>query len=199
MQHATLTAAAPQVGQGTEDICSEVSLSFHSAECDDTGRETVQFCTLCVSAAGYSEDTVYPLSRVNSVVQDNTQERIVDVDLAVVLDEAEFPEFVHEKIDPRPRRANHLRQHLLRYFGKYLLRMAWRAIAREQQQSARQAFLGGVEELIYQILLDSDVSRQHIGDEAVGELVFPVEHANHLVFLNDQHRGGRNRGRSRHA
>jgi hypothetical protein len=33
------------------------------------------------------------------LVQDNTQEGIVDVDLAVVFDEAQFPEFVHEKID----------------------------------------------------------------------------------------------------
>ena len=48
------------------------------------------------------------------LVEDNTQEGIVDVDLAVVLNEAEFPEFVHEKINTRPRRANHLRQHLLR-------------------------------------------------------------------------------------
>ena len=43
----------------------------------------------------------------SSVVQDNTQERFVDVDLAVVLDEAQFPEFVHEKIDSGPRCANH--------------------------------------------------------------------------------------------
>jgi hypothetical protein len=34
------------------------------------------------------------------LVQDNTQEGIVDVNLAVVLDEPQFPEFVHEKIDP---------------------------------------------------------------------------------------------------
>jgi len=54
------------------------------------------------------------------LVQDNAQEGIIDVDLAVVLDEAQFPEFVHEKIDPGPRRANHLRQHLLRYFGQHL-------------------------------------------------------------------------------
>src|SRR3981081_1924857 len=133
------------------------------------------------------------------LVQDNTQEGIVDVDLAVVLDEAQFPEFVHEKIDPGPRCANHFRQHLLRYSGKHLLRLALRAIAREQQQSARQPFLAGVEELVDQVLLDSYVSRKHVSDEAVGELVFLVEHANHLVFLNDQHGGWRNRGRSRHA
>ena len=121
------------------------------------------------------------------------------MDLAVVLDEAQFPEFVHEKIDPGPRRANHLRQHLLRYFGQHLLRMASRAIAREQQESARQAFLARVEELVYQVLLDSYVSRKHISDEAVGELVFLVERANHFVFFNDEHGGRSNRGRSRHA
>jgi len=46
----------------------------------------------------------------------------------------------------------------------------------------RQPFLAGIEELVYQILLDSHVSRKHISDEAVGELVFLVEHTNHLVF-----------------
>src|SRR6267378_862850 len=121
------------------------------------------------------------------------------MDLAVVLDEAQFPEFVHEKIDLGPRRANHLRQHLLRYFGQHLLRMALRAIAREQQERARQAFLGRVEELVYQVFLGSYVSRKHISNEAVGELVFLVERANHLDFLNDEHGGSYNRGRSRHA
>src|SRR5450759_3205352 len=66
----------------------------------------------------------------SSVVQDTTQERTIDVDLAVVLDETQFPELVHENIDPGPRCANHLRQYLLRYFGKRLLRMARRAMAR---------------------------------------------------------------------
>src|SRR6266481_3704221 len=133
------------------------------------------------------------------LVQDNTQEGIVDLDLAVVLDEAQFPELVHDKIDPRPRCANHFRQHLLRYSGKHLLRLALRAIAREQQQSARQPFLAGIEELVDQVLLDSYVSRNHISDEAVRELVFLAERADHLVFLNDEHGGRCNRGRSRHA
>ena len=87
-------------------------------------------------------------------MEDDTQKGIVDVDLAVVLDEAQLPEFVHEKIDPGPRYANHFRQHLLRYFGNHLLMLASRAIPREQQQSARQPFLTGVEELVNQVLLD---------------------------------------------
>ena len=64
-------------------------------------------------------------------VQENTQERIVDVDLAVILDEALYPEFIREDIDSGPRCANHLRQHLLRYFGKHPLRIALLLKARE--------------------------------------------------------------------
>ena len=45
-------AAAPQAGHGTADICSEVSsFLFIPTESDNTGRKTVQFCTLFVSAA----------------------------------------------------------------------------------------------------------------------------------------------------
>jgi hypothetical protein len=53
------------------------------------------------------------------VVQDDAEQRMVDVDLAVrLVDEAHVAEFVHEKIDSRPRSTDHLRQRLLRYFGK---------------------------------------------------------------------------------
>jgi hypothetical protein len=70
-------------------------------------------------------------------VQDNTQEGRIDVEtVIVVLNEAECPEFIHEKLDPRTRCANHFRQHLLRYFGKHLLRLGFRAVASEQQKSA---------------------------------------------------------------
>jgi hypothetical protein len=119
------------------------------------------------------------------------------MDFTVVFYETELPEFIHEKINPGPRCANHFREHLLRYFGKHLLRLAWRAIAREQQQGARQPFLAGVKELVYKVRLDSNVSREHVGDEAVRELVLCVEQANHLVFLNHEYGGRRNR--SRHA
>jgi hypothetical protein len=38
-------------------------------------------------------------------VQENVQQGLVDADLAVVLDKAQFSEFVHEEIDPGPRRS----------------------------------------------------------------------------------------------
>jgi hypothetical protein len=98
------------------------------------------------------------------------------MDFAVVFYETEFPEFIHEQINSGPRCANHFREHLLRHLGKHLLRLTWRAIAREQQQGARQSFLTGVEELVYKVRLDSNVSREHVG---------PFSHGT---------RGGRNGG-----
>ena len=110
----------------------------------------------------------------------------MDLKSAIVMNEAQFPEFVHENTHVGARCANHFRQHFLRYFENHLLRLRFLTVASEQQKSAGQPFLGGVKKLIDQILLDSDVPRKHIRHEAVGESVFSVEHANHLVFFNNQ-------------
>jgi hypothetical protein len=48
-------------------------------------------------------------SSVDLVVQDDTQQGIIDTDYAVVFDEAQLPEFVHEKIYSRSCRTNHFR------------------------------------------------------------------------------------------
>jgi hypothetical protein len=37
------------------------------------------------------------------IVEDNTQERTIDVKPAVILNETQFLEFVHEEVDPRTR------------------------------------------------------------------------------------------------
>jgi hypothetical protein len=128
---------------------------------------------------------------VKLVVQDHSKKRMINVNFAVVivLNETQSPEFVHEKVDAGPGCANHLRQRFLRYFRKHRFRLARGAIARKQQQSACQAFLAGVEELVDQIFFDPEVPRQHKCDEAVGELMFVVEHTNHLVLLKDKHSG----------
>jgi hypothetical protein len=48
-----------------------------------------------------------------SVAQHDAQEGAVDLEPAVVLDEAELPELVHEEVHPGPRRPDHLGQRLL--------------------------------------------------------------------------------------
>ena len=51
------------------------------------------------------------------LVQDNTQERSIDLKSAVVLNESELSEFVHEEVDPWACCADHLRQRFLIRLG----------------------------------------------------------------------------------
>jgi hypothetical protein len=83
-------------------------------------------------------------------VQDNTQEGFVDADLAAsVLDEAQVPEFVHEKVDSGARCSDHFRQSFLRCSGNHSFGLVLLAIASEQKKRAGQTFLAGVEEMVY--------------------------------------------------
>src|ERR1700733_13650525 len=63
-------AAAPQVGQGTTEICSEVSSFFFiPTGCENIGRETVTFCTLLVSTCLPTGGPLrFPIMRLNLVV-----------------------------------------------------------------------------------------------------------------------------------
>src|SRR5437867_9421738 len=47
------------------------------------------------------------------IVEDNGQQRGVDLDVSVVFDEPEIAELVHEKVDARAGRAHHLGKRLL--------------------------------------------------------------------------------------
>ena len=48
----------------------------------------------------------------------DAQQSVAYGNAAVVLDEAESPELVHEDVDSRPRGAHHFRYHFLRDFGR---------------------------------------------------------------------------------
>jgi len=47
------------------------------------------------------------------VVEDNTQERTMDLEATIVIDETQLSELVHEQIDLGTRGPDHLRQQLL--------------------------------------------------------------------------------------
>jgi hypothetical protein len=46
-------------------------------------------------------------------MEDGVQQRLMNIYFAVVIDEAQFAELVHEEADARPRRTDHFRQRLL--------------------------------------------------------------------------------------
>src|SRR2546423_7000866 len=110
-----------------------------------------------------------------SIVQDHVEQRAVDFEDAVVLDESELSKAVHEEIHPRSGRADHLREDFLADPGDHVLRLALLAEVSEQQQNARQALFAGVEELIDKVRLDPDIARQKKGDKHIGEGVLIVQ------------------------
>ena len=52
------------------------------------------------------------------VGQQNTQQRSMDFEMPVVINEAQFAELVHEVTHARPSRADHLSEHFLTYLGE---------------------------------------------------------------------------------
>src|ERR1700679_985316 len=80
----------------------------------------------------------------SSVVQDHAQKGTVHQYLAVVLDQTELSETVHEEIDSRAGGANHFRQSLLTYVGNDFFRLIFPEVG-QQEQSSRQPPFAGVE------------------------------------------------------
>jgi len=71
------------------DICSGVSsFLFIPTGCKNIERETVQFCTVFLLAVTGRPPCFHKTPGVNLVVQDDTQEGIIYVDRAFVLDKA---------------------------------------------------------------------------------------------------------------
>src|SRR5271157_1171510 len=100
-----------------------------------------------------------------SVVQDDIQQRAVNVQSAVIVDEAQLAEPVHEEVDSGARGANDLGQHLLADFGNHRLGFALLPEVRQQEQHPRQPLFAGVEKLVYQVLLNADVAGEQIPQE----------------------------------
>ena len=91
-----------------------------------------------------------------------------------VLDKPELPELVHEEVDTRTSRLDHLCEYLLGYFGQHAQRPGSLAVLGEEQECPGQSFLGGVEELIDQVFLHAYVSFQNVRYERVREAFLSV-------------------------
>src|SRR5439155_9526664 len=99
-----------------------------------------------------------------SIMQDDVEQRGMNLQFSVVLDEAKFPKFIHKKADPGTSSTDHLSQHLLRNIGDHSFRFAFLAEIGQQQKNSGQSFFAGIEELIDKVLLDPKIARQQMAD-----------------------------------
>src|SRR5579863_5151712 len=105
----------------------------------------------------------------NLIVENDVEERAMDVEAAVVLDKAQLSEFVHKVTHPGAGGANHSGQSFLAELRDQGLRFRFLAKVRQQQKDSSQAFLAGVEKLVHQILLNPDIAKQQVGGEGFGK------------------------------
>src|ERR1700731_4736286 len=118
---------------------------------------------------------------------------------AVVVNESQFPEPVHEEAAPRTGCADHSRQHLLADLWNYVLGHAFFAKTGEQQKDPGQPLFARIEKLVNQSFFVTDVPRQQIGYEHVGKSVFPVKRFHHGSLLDSQNSAIRHCGCGTHA
>jgi hypothetical protein len=105
---------------------------------------------------------------------------------AIVFDEAHFLKFIHEKTDASARGSDNSRQSLLRHLANDFLRLVFVPVASKEKESASQPFFTGVEKLIDQILLDTDVPGKHLRHETIRQFMVSVKRAEHLSFFNNE-------------
>jgi hypothetical protein len=103
---------------------------------------------------------------------------MVDLYTAVVADEAQFAESVHEKTDPGSGSADHLCQCFLidiwtNWLGPSVAEM------REQKEKAREALFARIKQLVDQIFNNSAVPAQQIGHEQFRKLRFGMKSRKH--------------------
>ena len=81
----------------------------------------------------------------------------MNLQAALILDEAQLSKLVHEETHPGPRRPDHFGQGFLTDPGNDGLMLPVLAEAGQQQQNPRQPLLAGIEKLIYQVLFDPNI------------------------------------------
>ncbi len=100
----------------------------------------------------------------------------------LVKDEAGFLEPVHEKANARTGRPNHLGQRLMLHLWNRGLGCPMAIEMSEQQKNTRQSFLAGTAMSVNQVMLVSDVPRQHISPKYICQLYVPGQGAEHDFF-----------------
>jgi hypothetical protein len=120
-------------------------------------------------------------------VEDNTEQGAVNLQDAVVVDETQLPELVHEMIDSGAGGSYHRGQSILADPRNDWFGFAFFAELRQQQKYSSQALFAGVEDLIDEVFFHSKSVSEEIRGEKVCELAVLVEEPYHglLIKSND--------------
>ena len=104
-------------------------------------------------------------------MKNEVQQRPVNLDavfvpnVAVVIDKAQFAEFVHKETDTRSGRPDHIRERFLADFRDQGLGCSFLAEIGEQQKQSRKTPLAGIEQLIHEVRFNAKGSAQEIRDK----------------------------------
>ena len=89
-------------------------------------------------------------------VKNEVQQGLVNLNMAVIADEAQLPEPVHEEADARAGGPNHLGQGFLADLGDDRFWLSFIAIIRQEQQQPCKPPFAGIEQLVDQVGFDPD-------------------------------------------
>jgi len=93
-------------------------------------------------------------------MQNDIEQRLVNLDPPVVGDKPHFAEAIHEEADSGARSANHLCQSFLCDLRDQRFRFTWLAEFGHQQKDAGKALFAGVEQLVDKIGLGSHTASE---------------------------------------
>ena len=96
---------------------------------------------------------------------------------AVVIDEAQLPEAIHEETNPRSGGANHFGERFLAHFRDQRNWFCFLAEICQQQQKPSEAFFAGVKEMIDQVRFHANIPGKQVGEKAFREFRFPMKQA----------------------
>src|ERR1035437_7251231 len=122
-----------------------------------------------------------------TIQEDCFEERFVNLDAAVVVNEPEFAKAVHEEADAGAGSADHLCKGLLSDGRNELCRFSGLTVFGHQKEEPRQALFAGIEVLIEKICLGSHAASQDVRQEQIGECLRVAHHSDHLTS-SDFHR-----------
>ena len=93
-------------------------------------------------------------------MQYRVQQRLVNDNFAVIIDEAESAKLVHEVADARSRRSDHFRKCLLIENDRNDGWATRLPVIRKKQQQAGKPLLARIEQLIDYVFLDATITAQ---------------------------------------